>query len=167
LETEPSLWHDEEGAHVMLGDQDQFIMSWRQDDNEYAPRQKEYTIMLKIPSFALGGTVGLFVQLSSLAMNSCVGQRFSAGVVVSLGLMWCVVACAATFAAARYCRRMVVSHHFLSQSSVQKTLNLHEETLEQQTEPLPSADADETDPLERCFITGAIAGILLTATFAT
>jgi hypothetical protein len=170
LETEPSIWHDEEGAYVMLaavGDRDQFITSWQPDDNEYAPRQNEYTITLKATMLALGGTVGLIVQLSSLAVSSCVCQRLSAGVVGSLGLLWCVVACAGTFAAARYCQRMVTSKLLLSQTCLQKTLDLQEEASELQTQPQPSADADETDPMERCFITGALAGILLTATFAT
>jgi hypothetical protein len=172
-EAEPSRWGAEEAAYVALpsdsSGRDQFIPSWqRQDNDEDALQHKEYTIKLKIPSFALGATAGLIVQLGSLAVNSCVRQRLNTCGVAALGLLWCLVACTATFTAARCCRSMIASPLLSSHTSLlPKPLEFSREAWEQESVPLPSADADETDPLERWFIAGALAGILLTATLVT
>lgn len=142
-----------------------FILSWqRGDDDEGVLRHKEYSIMLKIPSFALGATVGLIMQVGSLAMNTCVSQVMNTGVVAALGLVWCFVACAATFAAARCFRMMIASQFLLSHTAFRKPLDLCNYTLEQETSLL---NADGADPLERWFIAGALAGILLTAALTT
>jgi hypothetical protein len=168
-EAEPSRWDAEEAAYVALPSdncgRDHVIPSWqRQDDHEDALQHKEYTIALKIPSFALGAAVGRIVQLSSLAVNSCVRQRLNTCGVAALGLLWCLVACAATFAAARCCRSMIASPLLSSHTSLlPKPLDFSRKAWEHESVPLPSADADETDPLERWFIAGALAGILLTA----
>jgi hypothetical protein len=172
-EAEPSRWDAEEAAYVALPSdscgRDHFIASWQsQDNDEDALQPKEYTITLKIPSFALGAAVGLIVQLSSLAVNSCVRQRLNTCGVAALGLLWCLVAYAATFAAARCCRWIIASPLLSSHTSLlPKPLDFSREAWEQESVPLPSADADETDPLERWFIAGVLAGILLTATLMT